>query len=183
MTTNDLFFISKNIITRKQILQVTNMRYDARPMFIFYPQPNRSVWYPKGINEFISQWFFTFSPKHLVILLLINTGEGMSSEVKSIPFKFSLQWRILFASFRFENLIVARLDPLLDNQWQSSIFEESISTSSFLKIFNAVSSKSFWSVLSGIALICRHSRLEYCELFQHWRSKETICSFRLAKQQ
>ena len=43
MTANDLFFISKNIIARKQNLQVTNMRYDAWPTFIFYPQPNRSV--------------------------------------------------------------------------------------------------------------------------------------------
>ena len=56
MTTNDLFFISKNIIARKQNLQVTNMCYDAcaGPIFIFYPQPNRSVSYPKGINELIS---------------------------------------------------------------------------------------------------------------------------------
>ena len=43
MTTNDLFFISKNIIARKQILQVANMRCDARPIFILYPQPNRSI--------------------------------------------------------------------------------------------------------------------------------------------
>ena len=54
MTTNDLFFISKNIIARKQNLQVTNMRYDARPIFIFYPKPNKPVSYPKGITEFIS---------------------------------------------------------------------------------------------------------------------------------
>ena len=37
MTANDLFFISMNIITRKQNLQVTNMHYDARPISIFYP--------------------------------------------------------------------------------------------------------------------------------------------------
>ena len=30
-TTNYLFFITKNIISRRQILQVTNMRYDTRP--------------------------------------------------------------------------------------------------------------------------------------------------------
>ena len=51
MATNDLFLISKNIIARKQILQVTNMPYDAGSIFIFYPQPNRSVSCPKGINE------------------------------------------------------------------------------------------------------------------------------------
>ena len=42
------------IIARKQNLKVTNMRYDAQPIFTFYPQPNRSVWYSKGINELIS---------------------------------------------------------------------------------------------------------------------------------
>ena len=42
MTTNDLFFISENIIAREQNLQVTNMCYDARPIIIFYPQPNSS---------------------------------------------------------------------------------------------------------------------------------------------
>ena len=103
----------------------------------------------------------------------------MPSEVKSIPIKFFLQWRILFASFHFENLIIARLGSLLGNQWHSSIFNESVSTFSFLKMFNAVFSKSFWSVLSGIPVISRHSPLEYCELLQHWRSKENICSFSL----
>ena len=43
VTTNYLFFISNNIIARKLILQVTNMRCIVRPIFIFYPQPNRSV--------------------------------------------------------------------------------------------------------------------------------------------
>ena len=43
MTTNGLFFISKNIIVRKQNFQVTNTRYNARPIFIFYPQPSKSV--------------------------------------------------------------------------------------------------------------------------------------------
>ena len=85
-----------------------------------------------------------------------------------------MKWQILI-----ENLIIARLGLLLGNQWQSPIFEESISTSSFLKIFNVVSFKLFWSVLSGVPLISRHSRLAYCELLQHWCSKETICSFSL----
>ena len=115
MTINYLFFISKKIVARKQILQVTNMCYDARPIFILYLQPNRSIWYWKRINELIIQYFFTFSPKHLVIrqwLPLKNTGEEILSEVKSILFKFFLQWRIFFASFRFENLMITRLDLL-----------------------------------------------------------------------
>ena len=103
----------------------------------------------------------------------------MPSEVKSIPFKFFFQWQILFASFRSENLVISRLGPLLGNQWQSSIFEESTSTSSFLKIFHAVFSKTFWSVLSGLPLISRHSHLKYCELFQNLCSKEPIYSFSL----
>ena len=76
-------------------------------------------------------------------------------------------------------LIITRLGSLFGNQWQSSILEETISISSFLKIFNAVSSKSFRSVLSGIPLISRHSCLEYWEFFQHCRSKEAIFSFSL----
>ena len=43
MTTSYLLFISKKIIARKQILQVPNMSYDARPIFILYPQPNGSI--------------------------------------------------------------------------------------------------------------------------------------------
>ena len=43
MITDYLFFISENIIAKKQILQVTNMRYDARPIFILYPQSDRSI--------------------------------------------------------------------------------------------------------------------------------------------
>ena len=56
--------------------------------------------------------------------------------------------------------------PLLGNQQRSSIFWKSISTSLFLKIFNALSSKSFWRVLSGILQISRHSHLEHWELIQ-----------------
>ena len=40
---NYLFFISKKIIARKQILQVINMCYDAQPIFTIYPLPNRFV--------------------------------------------------------------------------------------------------------------------------------------------
>ena len=148
-------------------------------IFISYPQRNRSVWYPKEINELISQQFFALLPKYLVILALINTGQEMLSEVKSISFKFFLQRRILFASLSFENLTITYLGSSLSNKWQFSIIEESISTSSFLKIFKAVSSKSFRSVLSGTQLISRHSCLEYLEFLQQWCSKESIYSFSL----
>lgn len=43
MTTSYLLFISKKIIARKQILQAPNMSYDAPPIFILYPKPNRSI--------------------------------------------------------------------------------------------------------------------------------------------
>lgn len=101
----------------------------------------------------------------------------MWSQIHSL--QVLLQWQNLFASFRFENLRITGLGPLLGNQWQSSIFEESTSLSSILEIFKAVSFKSFWLFLSGIPLIYRHSHLEYSELLQHWRSKETIWSFSL----
>ena len=81
-------------------------------------------------------------------LPLINSGEEMLSEVKSIPIKFFLQCRILFVSFRFENLIITRLGPLLGNQRQSSIFEESVLTSSFLKIFNAIYKNDYQQINS-----------------------------------
>ena len=46
-------------------------------------------------------------------LSLINTGDELGSEVKSIPFSFFLQLRIFFIYFRFENLTITRLDTLL----------------------------------------------------------------------
>ena len=57
----------------------------------------------------------------------------MPNEDKSIPFKFFLIFRIRFASFRLGNLTMTLFDPLLGNQWQSSILKKPTSTSSFLK--------------------------------------------------
>ena len=53
--TNYLFVISKEVIARKQILQVINTCCYAWPILLFYLQPVRSVSYPKGINVLISQ--------------------------------------------------------------------------------------------------------------------------------
>ena len=85
----------------------------------------------------------------------------MPVEDKAIPFKFFLSFRTLFASFRLENLTTTFFGPLLGNQWQSSILEESTSTSSFLKSWRAVSSSSDFSIDSGRTLSSKHSRLEY----------------------
>ena len=85
----------------------------------------------------------------------------MPVEDKAIPFKFFLSIRILFASFRLENLTTTFFGPSLDNQWQSSILEGSTSTSSFLKSWRAASSSSEFSIDSGRTLSSKHSRLEY----------------------
>ena len=87
----------------------------------------------------------------------------MPIEDKSIPFKFFLTFRILFESFRLENLTISLFGPLplLGNQSQSSMSEESTSTYSFLKNWRAVSSSSEFSIDSGRPLSSKHSRLEY----------------------
>ena len=43
MATTSLFFTAKNIIVRKQILQLISMFYDARSIFTFYAQSDKSV--------------------------------------------------------------------------------------------------------------------------------------------
>ena len=85
----------------------------------------------------------------------------MPIEDKSIPFQFFLTFRILFESFRLENLAIFLFGPLLGNHCQSSMLEESTSTYSFLNNWRAVSSSSEFSIDSGRQLSSKHSRLEY----------------------
>ena len=89
---------------------------------------------------------------------------------ESIPFKFFLTLRTLFVSFRLKNLTMTLFGSLLGNQCQSSILEESSSTSSFLNKWRAMSSSSEFSIDSGSPLSSEHSRLEYWQLLQHCRS-------------
>ena len=74
----------------------------------------------------------------------------MPTEDKSIPFKFFLTFRILFSSFRLENLTMTLSGPLLGgkggNQWQSSVLEESNATLSILNNWRSVSSSSEFSI-------------------------------------
>ena len=92
------------------------------------------------------------------------TGDMMPVGDKSIPIKFFLILPILFASFCLENLTVALFGPLLGNQWQSSMLEESISTSSFLNNWRAVSSSFEFSIDSRKTLSSKHFCLEYWQL-------------------
>ena len=85
----------------------------------------------------------------------------MPIEDKSIPVRFFLTFRTLFASFRLENLTVTLSGPLLGNQWQPSMLEGSTSTSSFLNNWRVMSSSSQFSIDSGRPLSSKHSRLEY----------------------
>ena len=94
----------------------------------------------------------------------------MSIENKSIPFKFFLTFWTLFAFSRLENLKVTLFGPLPGDQCQSSMLEESISTSSFLNIRRAVCSSSEFSIDSSRPLISKYTRLEYWQLLQHCRS-------------
>ena len=55
-------------------------------------------------------------------LSFIYTRDLIPIEGKSIPFKFFLTFRILFASFHLENLTITLFGPLPGNQWQSSMF-------------------------------------------------------------
>ena len=72
--------------------------------------------------------------------------------------------------------MITFLGPLLFNQWQSSMFEESIATSNLLKILMAVSSRSSLLTLSGTTVISKHSRLEYWLFPQHCLSNATTRS-------
>ena len=61
---------------------------------------------------------------------------------------------------------------LLDfRRWQSSKFDGSMSTLTFLNNFRTVSSRALFSILLGIPDISRHSLLEYCSFSWHLRSR------------
>ena len=79
------------------------------------------------------------------------TGDLIPIEDKSIPFTLFLTFRMLFANFGLENLIMTLFGTLRSNQWQSSILEESILTSSFLNNLRAVSSSSEFSTNLGMS--------------------------------
>ena len=63
--------------------------------------------------------FFTFSPNHFVVStqeVIYIPWRIVPIEDKSIPFKFFLTIRMLFASSRVENLIATLFGPLPGNQ-------------------------------------------------------------------
>ena len=62
---------------------------------------------------------------------------------------FFLTFQMLFVSFQLENLTMTLFGVLLGNQWQSSMLEESISTSCFLNNLRALSSSSKLSINLG----------------------------------
>ena len=74
---------------------------------------------------------------------------------------FLLEERILEASLRFETFTITSFGPfLLLIQWQFSTLEGSTLTSSFSKIFKTLLSRVLLSLVSGIPVNSRHSRLE-----------------------
>ena len=108
--TNYLFVVSKEIISRKQIFQVFNTCYYVRRIFIFYPQPIRSVLYPKGIHELFSQYKrFAFSLKHFLVLaqVVVNKYWKGGCHVNSNPFSsrfFAItKLYCIFLFWKFDN--------------------------------------------------------------------------------
>ena len=167
MKKNNLFFISNELITRKQLFQIIDMGYHTRSFFIGQLQSDGSIWNPKRMNKLIYTEFFTFLPKHFVIFTQVVIYIHWRSEPiedKSISFKFFLIVRTLFASFRLENLTMTPFGLLLGNQWQPSMLEEPTSKSSFLNNRRALPSSSEFSIDSGRPLSSKHSRLEYWQL-------------------
>ena len=93
-------------------------------------------------------------------------------EVRSMSLSFLLEERVLEASLRFETFTITSFGPfLLLIQWQFSTLEGSTLTSSFSKIFKTLLSRVLLSLVSGILVNSRHSRLENWLLLQHWCSK------------
>ena len=63
----NLFFISDEFISRKQLFQITDMGYHVRSFVIGQLQSDGSIWNPKRMNKLIYTEFFTFSSKHFII--------------------------------------------------------------------------------------------------------------------
>ena len=141
------------------------MGYHIRSIVMGQLQSDGSMCNSKQINKLI----YTFLHFHQSILQYLHklsfiyTGDLMPIKDKSIFFKFFVTFQALFESFRLENLTISLFGPLplLGNQSQSSMSEESTSTYSFLKNWRAVSSSSEFSIDSGRPLSSKHSRLEY----------------------
>ena len=84
----------------------------------------------------------------------------------------------LFQIINISNFTRALFGSLLRNQWQSSMLEESILTSSFWDNLRAVSSSSQFSIDSGRPLSSKHSRLEQWQLLQNFRFNKIISHLR-----
>ena len=67
MKIKNLFFISDEFISRKQLFQITDMGYHIWSFVIGQLQSDGSIWNPKQINKVIYTEFFTFSPNHFTI--------------------------------------------------------------------------------------------------------------------
>ena len=155
------------------------MAYDIRSFITEQLQSDRSIWNPKRMNKLIYAEFFTLSPKHFGIVtqaVIYIHWRTDASWIKIQTFKFSLTFRALLTSFRLENIKMTLLGQLLGDQCQSSMLEELISTFILLNNWRAVSSSSEFSIDLGRPLSSKHTRLEYWQLLQHFRSNETICS-------
>ena len=111
--------------------------------------------------------------------MFINTGLLMPIEQRFISFNLPLFFQMWFAFLHLANLIMTFLEPLLFNQWQSSMYEGSIVTSNLSKILRVVSSRSSLLILSETLVISKHSRLEHWLFLQHYLSNATTISCNL----
>ena len=67
MKIKNLFFISDELISRKQLFQITDMGYHIWSFVIGQLQSDGFIWNPNRINKLIYTEFFTFSPNHFRI--------------------------------------------------------------------------------------------------------------------
>ena len=83
------------------------------------------------------------------------------------------------ASLRLASWIIAFLESMFFDHWQSSMFEGSVVTSYFSEILRVVSSKSSLLIPSGTSMISKHSHLEYWLFPQHCLCNATTHSCNL----
>ena len=83
------------------------------------------------------------------------------------------------ASLRLASWIIAFLESMFFDHWQSSMFEGSVVTSYFSEILRVVSSKLSLLIPSGTSMISKHSHLEYWLFPQHCLCNATTHSCNL----
>ena len=111
---------------------------------------------------------------------MIWTTELLPSGDKFLSFRHFFDKLILLTFLRVKTFAITFFGSLLDViQWQSSTLLGSTITSNFSKMPSTVLSRSLFSIVSGMPLSSKHSRLEYWPLLYVCHSRLTTFSLRL----